>query len=192
MQDYLESDEATFVTNIPIMVKQVEDRILESIQLSVFRKNVTGSLTSGDQYLAVPTDFLAPYSLALDDSGYDFLLFKEVHFIREAYPDESVEGTPKYYARFDDEFFIVGPSPDTNFAVELHYFYRPESIVTAETSWIGTNAESVLLYGCLVEAYTFLKGDADLLQLYEKQYMEALGKLKALGEGYNKTDSYRN
>jgi hypothetical protein len=151
-------------------------------------------MTSGNQYLTMPTDFLAPYSLAVDDSGYEYLIFKDVNFIREAYPASATNGTPKYYAIFDENTFIVGPTPDENFTVELHYFYKPTSIVDSGdgTSWLGTNAESVLLYGCLVEAYTFLKGDADLLQLYAARYEDALGDLKSLGEGYNTTDSYRS
>ena len=150
IQDYLETDETTFVANISIFTQQAEDRILKDIQLPEFRKNVTGSLSGSDQYLAMPTDYLSPYSLALDNTGYEFLLFKDVNFIREAYPLNSAEGTPKYYAAFDGDFFIVGPTPDQGYAVELHYFYKPETIVTASTSWLGDNAESALLYGCLI------------------------------------------
>jgi hypothetical protein len=192
IQDYVQSDEDTFVANIPIIVQQAEDRILKNAQLSAFRKNVTGALTLNDEYLCVPDDFLAPYSLALDDSGYEYLLFKKVSYIREAYPDSTVTGTPAVYARFTDGYFIVGPTPDANFDVELHYFYKPDSIVISNTSWLGTHAESTLFAGCLLEAYIFLKGDADLLATYETRYKEALEQLKILGEGRNATDEYRN
>ena len=194
IQDYLETTETTFVNNLPVIIKQAEDRILKSIQLPDFRKNVTGSTTDGTPYLTMPSDFLAPYSLAVDNSGYEFLIFKEVSFIRESYPVATTEGIPKYYAIFDENTFILGPTPNTNLTAELHYFYKPESITASSdgTSWLGTNAESTLLYGSLVEAYTFLKGDADMLNLYISRYEDALGKLKVLGEGYDTTDSYRS
>tara|TARA_R100000149_G_C5823832_1_gene102077 strand:+ start:143 stop:784 length:642 start_codon:yes stop_codon:yes gene_type:complete len=194
IQDYLETTETTFVNNLPVIIKQAEDRILKSIQLPDFRKNVTGSTTDGTPYLTMPSDFLAPYSLAVDNSGYEFLVFKEVSFIRESYPVATTEGIPKYYAIFDENTFILGPTPNANLTAELHYFYKPESITASSdgTSWLGTNSESTLLYGSLVEAYTFLKGDADMLNLYTARYEDALGKLKALGEGYDTTDSYRS
>jgi|TARA_A100001011_G_scaffold167189_1_gene175979 hypothetical protein len=194
IQDYLETTETTFVNNLPVIIKQAEDRILKSIQLPDFRKNVTGSTTDGTPYLTMPSDFLAPYSLAVDNSGYEFLIFKEVSFIRESYPVATTEGIPKYYAIFDENTFILGPTPNANLTAELHYFYKPESITASSdgTSWLGTNSESTLLYGSLVEAYTFLKGDADMLNLYTARYEDALGKLKALGEGYDTTDSYRS
>jgi hypothetical protein len=192
MQAYLETDEATLVAQLPTIVKQAEDRILKKVQLPDFRKNVTGTVASGDQYLGIPTDFLAPYSLAVDNTGFEFLLFKNVNFVREAYPAGTTTGVPKYYTIFDEEFFLMGPTPDANYLTELHYFYSPESIVTANTSWLGTHAESALLYGCLVEAYTFQKGDADLMGVYEARYKDALNDLKVLAEGRNVTDNYRN
>lgn len=194
IQDYLETSDSTFVSNLPTIITQAEDRILKSVQLPDFRVNKTGTMTSGNPYLQTPSDFLAAYSMAVDNSGYEYLLFKDVNFVRALYPDEAATGVPKYYALFDDASFIVGPTPNANFTVELHYFYKPESITTAAsgTSWLGTNAESTLLYGCLVEAYTFLKGDPDLMQLYMGRYDDALAKLKSLGEGYNTTDSYRS
>jgi hypothetical protein len=194
LQDYLETTETTFVNNLPTIILQAEDRILKSVQLPDFKKNSTGSTTSSNKYLTCPTDFLAPYSLAVDNSGYEFLLFKDVNFIREAYPSSSTTGIPKYYALFDADNFILAPTPNANLTAELHYFYKPESITSASsgTSWLGDNAESTLLYGCLVEAYTFLKGEPDLMQLYAARYEDALGKLKALGEGYDTTDSYRS
>ena len=194
LQDYLETTETTFVDNLTVIITQAEDRILKSIQLPDFKKNSTGNTTSGPPYLTCPSDFLAPYSLAVDNSGYEFLLYKDVNFIREAYPDSTTTGIPKYYSLFDAESFILAPTPNANLTAELHYFYKPESITAASsgTSWLGDNAESTLLYGCLVEAYTFLKGEPDLLQLYATRYEDALAKLKGLGEGYDTTDSYRS
>lgn len=194
IQDYTQNSETTFVNNLSVIITQAEDRILKSVQLPDFRKNSTGTTTSGNAYLATPSDFLAPYSLAVDNSGYEFLLFKDVNFIREAYPSSSTEGVPKYYGLFSDTNFIIGPTPQSNYNVELHYFYKPESItVSADgTSWLGTNAESSLLYGCLVESYTFMKGNPELMQVYNTRYMEALENIKALGEGYSTTDSYRS
>ena len=194
IQDYLETTETSFVANLPAIIRQAEDRILKSVQLPDFRKNSVGTTTNGNKYLQVPDGFLAPYSLALDNSGYEFLLFKDVNFIREAYPVATDKGVPKYYGIFDSENFILGPTPSADFAAELHYFYRPDSITTAAsgTSWLGTNAESTLLYGSLVESYTFLKGEADLMQLYVGRYEEAITNLKGLAEGYDTTDSYRS
>ena len=194
LQDYLETTETTFVSNLPVIITQAEDRILKSIQIPDFKKNSTGNTTSGTPYLTCPSDFLAPYSLAVDNSGYEFLLYKDVNFIREAYPDSTTTGIPKYYSLFDADSFILAPTPNANLTAELHYFYKPESITAASsgTSWLGDNAESTLLYGCLVEAYTFLKGEPDLLQLYATRYEDALAKLKGLGEGYDTTDSYRS
>jgi hypothetical protein len=194
IQDYLETTETTFVSNLPNIITQAEERILKEVQLPDFRKNVTGSLSSDNEYLSTPTDYLAIYSLAVDNSGYEYLLNKDVNFIREAYPVSTVTGVPKYYALFNESTIIVAPTPSSSFDVELHYFYRPESITVAAsgTSWLGDNAENALLYGSLVESYTFLKGDADLLQLYKVQYDEAVNRLKTLGEGYGTTDSYRS
>jgi len=194
IQDYTQNSETTFVNNLTIIIKQAEDRILKSIQLPEFRKNVTGTLTDGNQYLSTPSDFLAPYSLAIDNSGSEYLIFKDVNFIREAYPVASTEGIPKYYAIFDSNTFIVGPTPNANLTAELHYFYKPQSITESSdgTSWLGTNAESSLLYGSLYEAYTFMKGEPDIMQLYSTRYQEALKELKELGEGYDTTDNYRS
>lgn len=191
MQDYLETDETTFVDNIDIIIQQAEDRILKKVQLPDFRKNVTGSTTTDDPYLSIPTDFLSPYSLSIDNSGQEFLQFKDVNFIREGYPTASGTGVPKYYAIFEDTFFLLGPTPDDDYTAELHYFYKPDSIVTASTSWLGTHAESALLWACLYEAYVFLKGDIDLLQVYKDRMDDAVNDLKILGEGRSKIDSYR-
>ena len=194
MQDYLQNTETTFVNDLATIIVQAENRILKSVQLPDFRKNTTGTMTSGNAYLGTPTDFMAPYSLALDNSGYEYLVFKDVNFIREAYPVSSTTGTPKYYGIFDDSSFILGPTPNSGYTVELHYFYKPTSITASGdgTSWLGDNAETVLLYGCLVEGYTFMKGEQDMLAVYQKQYQDALMNLKSLGEGYSTTDNYRS
>jgi hypothetical protein len=190
--DYVESDEETLVSQIPNIIQQAEDRIIKSVQLPDFRKNVTGIVTGSNQYLGIPTDFLSVYSLAVDNTGYEYLLFKDVSFIREAYPQDSVTGVPKFYSIFDDQYFLLAPTPDTNYAVELHYFHKPESIVTAGTSWLGTNAPAVILWGSILEAQTFLKGDPDEMATAKEQYESALLNLKMLGEGRNKIDSYRS
>jgi|TARA_R110000824_G_scaffold393746_1_gene593086 hypothetical protein len=194
IKDYLQNSETTFENNLANIIVQAENRILKSVQLPDFRKNSTGVMTSGNSYLTTPSDFMTPYSLALDNSGYEFLIFKDVNFIREAYPVSTTTATPKYYALFDDASFILGPTPNSNYTVELHYFYKPTSITTSAdgTSWLGNNAETALLYGCLVEGYTFMKGEPDLFAAYQKQYEDALMKLKSLGEGYSTTDSYRS
>ena len=194
LQDYLQNTETTFVNDLATIIAQAENRILKSVQVPDFRKNTTGTMTSGNAYLATPTDFMAPYSLALDNSGYEYLIFKDVNFIREAYPVSSTTATPKYYGIFDNAAFILGPTPDSGYAVELHYFYKPTSITTAAdgTSWLGDNAETVLLYGCLVEGYTFMKGEQEFLAVYQAQYEDALRNLKSLGEGYSTTDNYRS
>ena len=195
IQNYLENTESTFVTDLPQIIQQAENRILRTVKLPVFRKNVSGTLTSGNEYLATPTDFLSNYSLSFTSSSKQtFLLFKDVNFIREAYPVASTEGIPKYYAIFDSNTFIVGPTPNANLTAELHYFYKPQSITESSdgTSWLGTNAESSLLYGSLYEAYTFMKGEPDIMQLYATRYQEALKELKELGEGYDTTDNYRS
>jgi len=193
IQNYLETTESTFVTELPNIITRAEERILKAVQLPNFRKNVTGQSLAGNEYLSTPTDFLAPYSIALDNSGYEFLLNKDVNFIREAYPVSTVTGVPKYYALFNDATFILAPTPNANFTFELHYFYQPVSITVSGDgkSWLGTNAENALLYGCLVEAYIFLKGDADLMAQYQAKYQESLDRLAVLAEGYDTTDSYR-
>tara|TARA_R110000772_G_scaffold41380_2_gene96093 strand:+ start:605 stop:1246 length:642 start_codon:yes stop_codon:yes gene_type:complete len=194
IQDYLETTESTFVSELPNIITRAEERILKSVQLPNFRKNVTGACVSGNPYLQTPSDFLALYSIALDNSGYEFLLNKDVNFIREAYPVSTVTGVPKYYALFNDQTFIMAPTPNAGFTFELHYFYKPVSITQSAdgASWLGDNAENALLYGCLVEGYTFLKGDADLMSQYQAKYQESLDKLETLGEGYDTTDSYRS
>jgi hypothetical protein len=196
IQNYLENTEATFVSDLPKIIEQAETRILKSVKLPVFRKNVEGSITSGNKYLNTPSDFLDNYSLALTNSdSQEFLLFKDVNFIREAYPNPSTTGVPKHYALFDNTTFILGPTPNAAFVAELHYFYKPTSITAGAesgTTWLSTNAENALLYGAILESYVYMKGDLNLMQVYEKRYDQALARLKTLGEGENTRDQYRD
>lgn len=193
LQDYTQNYSSEFVAAIPEIVKLAEDRIYQSVQIPSLKKNATSSFLSGNKYLAQPTDFLAPYSMAVKSATgvYSYMLEKEVGFINEAYPDPSATGVPRYYAIFTDDTFVVAPTPNANLQVELHYFYEPESIVTAGTSWLGDNVESVLFYGCMVEAYTYMKGEADLIALYKGRYDESIARLKMLGEGMGKRDNFR-
>ena len=196
IQNYLENTETTFVSDLPKIIEQAETRILKSVKLPVFRKNVEGSITSGNKYLNTPSDFLDNYSLALTNSdSQEFLLFKDVNFIREAYPNPSTTGVPKHYALFDNTTFILGPTPNATFVAELHYFYKPTSITAGAesgTTWLSTNAENALLYGAILESYVYMKGDLNLMQVYEKRYDQALARLKTLGEAENTVDSYRD
>ena len=175
-------------------IEQAEQRIFNSIQFPVIRKNVTGTTTSGNKYLATPVDFLSSFSLAAIDAtgSYEFLLNKDVNFIREAYPTPTDLGTPAYYALFNENTFILGPTPDSNYSTELHYFYYPESIVTAGTSWLGDNFDSVLLYASLLEAAAFMKSDPDTIKNYTDRYNEALLLAKRLGDGLDRQDAYRS
>lgn len=200
IQDYTENTETTFVNNIPTFVRQTEERIYRAVMIPELRKNVLGTLTSGDKYLARPADFLTVFSLAVidGDGNYQYLLDKDVNFMREAYPSPSTSGVPKYYAQFDGESvstaygnFIVGPTPDASYQVELHYFYDPPSIVDTNTSWLGDNAEATLLYGSLIEAYTFMKGDPDLMAKYAERYQAALMNL-GMVDVRGKRDDYRD
>jgi hypothetical protein len=196
VQNYLQNTETTFVSDLPNLIKQAEERILKTVNLPVFRKNVSGTLTTGNQYLSTPSDFLDNFSLSYTDtSAQTFLLYKDVNFIREAYPNATTTGTPKHYALFDDTTFIVGPTPSSDFVVELHYFYRPASITAgadSETTWLSTNAINALLYGTLLESYVYMKGEPDLMAQYERRFLEALARLKNLGEGDNTVDTYRD
>jgi len=200
IKDYTQNEETSFVSNIPNFVKQSEERLNRSIMVPELRRNVTGSTTKDSVYLARPEDFLSVFSLAVVDpaGNYSFLLDKDVNFIREAYPSPSTTpGLPKYYAQFDGDFggedgnFILGPTPDAVYTVELHYYYDPPSIVTTSTSWYGDNAESALLYGSLIEAYTYMKGETDLIQLYTTRYSEALGQLTGV-QIRSSQDEYRD
>jgi hypothetical protein len=186
----------TSADQIATFVENAEERIYNSVQLPALRKNVTGNCTSGNKYLACPSDWLATFSMAVINANneYMFLLNKDVNFIREAFPDTDAAfyGEPEYYAQFDQNTFILGPTPDANYAVELHYFYYPQSIVTAGTSWLGDNFESALLYGSLLEAASFMKSESDVIANYEKRYNEAMTLLKQLADGKNRRDAYRS
>lgn len=199
VSDYCEN---TFPTvDMNAFIQQAEQRVYNTVQIANLRKNVTGTLTSGSPYLSCPDDFLSPYSLAVFPSGggdYTFLLNKDVNFMREAYPNPTSTGTPKYYAIFgpnsgdiNELSLILGPTPDAAYSAELHYYYYPESIVTAGSTWLSENFDSVLLYGTMCEAITYMKGEADMVALYNTRYMEALTLLKNLGDGKQRTDSYR-
>jgi hypothetical protein len=204
IQAYTENTETNFVANIPVFVTQAEQRIYNSVQFPSIRKNMTGVVSTTTPYLSAPDDFLATYSLAVVDAtgNYEYLLNKDVNFIRQAYPNPTETGLPRYYALFGPTVsgstitteltFIVGPKPDANYTVELHYYYYPQSIVTASTTWLGDNFDSVLLYGSLVEAYTYMKGEQDMMALYNGKYQEALMLAKRLGDGLERSDSYRS
>jgi len=201
IQAYTENTEADFIAEIPVFVQQAEQRIYNSMQFPSIRKNVTGSTSANNKYLGCPNDFLAVYSIAVIDAtgAYEYLLNKDVNFIRQSYPVPTDTGLPRYYALFGSQSndvneltFILGPTPDATYGVELHYYYYPESIVTAGTTWLGDNFDSVLLYGSLVEAYTYMKGEADIMSLYNQKFMEALALAKRLADGMERQDAYRS
>ena len=202
ISDYTEN---TFLTaDMNMFIKQAEQRIYNTVQFPPLRKNMTGTITANNKYLSCPEDFLSSYSLAVVDTtgAYSFLLNKDVNFIREAYPTPTDTAIPKYYALFGPTVsgsvistelsFILGPTPNATYVVELHYYYYPESIVTASTTWLGDNFDSVLLYGSLVEAITYMKGEADMVALYDGKYKEALALAKRLGDGLERQDAYRS
>jgi hypothetical protein len=199
IQEYTENEFSS--TQLDTIVRQAEQRIYNTVQLANLRKNVEGNLTAGNKYLTTPNDFLSVYSLAVidDNNDYIYLLNKDVNFIREVFPSGSYEAIPKYYGIFGpvtnlatELSLILGPTPDQSYDVELHYYYYPESIVTADNTWLGDNFDSALLYGSLVEAYTFMKGEPDLMALYDGKYKEALTLLKQLGDGKQRGDTYRD
>jgi hypothetical protein len=206
IQAYTENTETDFVANIPVFVTQAEQRIYNSVQFPSIRKNVTSTIAVNTKYLDCPLDFLAVYSMAvIDASGnYEYLLNKDVNFIRQAYPQPTDTGTPKYYALFgptvltsviyDELSFIIGPTADASYGVELHYYYYPESITVAADgqTWLGDNFDTVLLYASLVEAYTYMKGEPDMMTLYNQKFMEALALAKRLGDGMERQDAYRS
>jgi len=197
IQDYSDYSETSFVNNLDNFIKTTEERILKTVQLPVFRKNVTGTGTSGNTYLSTPTDFLAPYSLALIDSSsnYNYLLIKHVSFIRDYTPNPSTTGEPLYYGLFDDNTFILAPSPNSNFSFELNYYYRPASLTAGldnGITWLSDNAPNALLFGALVEAAVFMKQDPNTIGLYESKYQEAVALLKSLGEYKSMRDEARN
>ncbi len=196
VQDYAENDETSFVNNLPVFIRQAEERILKNVQLSLFRKNVSGSMTINNQYLACPSDFLAPFSLSFTDadSNKTFLDFKDTDFVQSFNPNSATTGNPRYYASFDVDNFIIGPTPDASRVVELHYFYRPASLTAGAegaTTWLSENAQVALLYGTLVEAYIYMKGEPDIMAQYEKRFAESVNSMKMLGEYKEVTDQYR-
>lgn len=194
IQEYVQSTETSFVANIPTFVQLAEERIYNTVQIPAIRKNQIGTLTSNNKYLTLPGDWLATFSLAViaGDGSQEFMLDKDVNFIRQSFPSPTDTGVPQYYAIFDQNTLILGPTPDSNYQVELHYYYYPESIVTAGTSWVGDNFETVLLYGSLREAYTYLKGEQDLIANYEAKYQEGLQLIIRMGDGLNRRDAYRS
>ena len=195
IQDYCENQETTFVNSLDTFIESAEERIFQTVGLTFFRRNQTATLTASNQYLNMPSDFLAPFSLSITSgTSKKFLDFKDVNFLQEYAPDSSVEGEPRYYASFDYQNFLIAPTPDSGYAVELHYYYRPASLTAQAddgTTWLSVNAPQAILYGSLIAAYTFMKGEADVLQNYNSQFTEAVGRLKNLGEARETTDAYR-
>jgi hypothetical protein len=207
IQAYSETDEPLFIENIPVFVQNAEQRIYSSVQLAYLRKNVTGTATTSNKYLSAPNDFLSVYSIAVIKANgeYEYLLNKDVNFIRQAYPSPTDLGLPKYYALFgptttagsppaitNEISFILGPTPDASYSVELHYFFYPESIVTAGTTWLGDNFDTALLYGAMREAAIFQRQEPDVVANYEAKYQETLMLLKQLGDGKERQDAYRS
>ena len=195
IQNYTDNSETTFVATLDTFIKTAEDRIFKSVDLELFRKNATASMTSGNEFLAKPTDYLASFSMSItNSSSKEFLLHKDVHFIQEFNPNSSTTGVPKYYAIFDNDNFVVSPTPNAAYSTELHYYFRPTSLTAGSdsgTTWLSTNAPNTLLYGCLFEAYVFMKGEQDVLAMYDKRFAESLSRLKDYGEARENTDSYR-
>ena len=196
IQDYTENDETTFVNNLPLFIRLSEERILKNVQLSLFRKNATATTTGSNKYLACPSDFLAPFSLSLAGADGDkfFLEFKDPSFLQSYTPDSTTEGAPRYYSVFDVDNFLLAPTPDTTYTAELHYFYRPLSITAGSesgTTWLSENAEMAMLYGALVEAYIYMKGEQDVMAMYAQRFQEAVMGIKMLGEAKETTDEYR-
>ena len=196
IQDYTENNETTFVTNLPIFIRLAEERILKNVQLSLFRKNATATIVQGSQYFACPSDFLAPFSLSFrsTDEKKVFVDFKDPSFLQTYTPNSATEGVPKYYSIFDIENFLIAPTPNASYTGELHYYYRPQSLTAGSdsgTTWLSINAEIALLYGSLIEAYTFMKGEQDVMAMYNQKFQEALLGIKMLGEAKEVTDEFR-
>lgn len=196
IQDYTQNTETSFVNNLPVFIRMAEERILKAVQLNLFRKNATATAAAGSQYLAVPGDFLAPYSLSMtgDDGDKFFVEFKDVSFAQTYNPDPSTTGQPRYYAQFDVDHFLLSPTPDASYTAELHYLYRPQSITELSdsgTTWLSENAEMALLYGALIEAYIYMKGEQDVMNAYTMRLQEAIRGIKLLGEAKETTDQYR-
>ena len=195
IQDYTENSETTFVNNLPVFIRAAEERILKNVQLNLFMRNQQGTMTTNNQYLGAPSDFLAPFSITVTVSGKkQFLEFKDLSFIEEFNPDYTVTGVPRYYAQFDVGNFIVAPTPDQDYGVEVQYLFRPASLTSGAgtgTTWLSDNADLSLLYGSLVEAYIFMKGEQDIMAQYNQRFAESLTGLKMLGEAKETTQDYR-
>ena len=196
IQDYTQNTETTFVSQLTRFILNAEERILKNVQLSLFKKNVSGNMTQGNQFLACPSDFLSPFSLSFTDASSNkvFLDFKDADFVQSFNPNSATTGNPRFYAVFDVDNFIIGPTPDAARAVELHYFYRPTSLTAGSgsgTTWLSENAQMAMLYGSLIEAYIYMKGEADVMASYEKRFTEAMTGMKMLGENKEVTDDYR-
>jgi len=195
IQDYTENSEVTFVNNLSIFIKAAEERILKSVQLNLFMRNQQGTMTTGNRFLGAPSDFLAPFSLTLtSNSEKEFLEFKDLSYIESFHPNETETGKPRYYAQFDVGNFILAPTPNADYDVEVQYLFRPASLTSGAgtaTSWLSENAELSLLYGSLVEAYIFMKGEPDMMAMYDKRFAESLQGLKMLGEAKETTQDYR-
>ena len=194
IQDYTDNSESSFVSHLSDFIKASEERIFKSVDLEIFRKNVTSSFTSSDKFLTIPSDYLSTFSMQITTAGSEaFLLQKDVNFLQEAYSGSTSTATPRYYAQFDEDNFIVAPTPNSNYAIELHYYYRPTSLTAgadSATTWLSENAPFALLFGALVDAYIFMKGEPDLIQQYEKRFIDQLTRLKDYGEARENTDAY--
>jgi hypothetical protein len=194
IQDYTDNAESTFVSNLALFITGAEERVFKNVQLSLFRRNVSGDTTASNKYLNIPSDFLAPFSLSVvNDSAHEFLEYKDVSFVQSFTPNPATTGTPRYYSLFGISNFILAPTPDAVYTAELHYYYRPASLTAGAdsgTTWLSENAPNAMLYGSLVEAYTFMKGDPDLLNTYNQRFSEAIVSLKNFGEAKEVTDDY--
>jgi len=194
IQDYTDNSESSFVSHLSDFIKASEERIFKSVDLEIFRKNVTSAFTASDKFLTIPADYLSTFSMQITTAGSEaFLLQKDVNFLQEAYSGSISTATPRYYAQFDEDNFIVAPTPNSNYAIELHYYYRPTSLTAgadSATTWLSDNAPFALLFGALVDAYIFMKGEPDLIQQYEKRFIDQLTRLKDYGEARENTDAY--
>jgi len=194
IQDYTDNSESSFVSHLSDFIKASEERIFKSVDLEIFRKNVTSAFTASDKFLTIPADYLSTFSMQITTAGSEaFLLQKDVNFLQEAYSGSTSTATPRYYAQFDEDNFIVAPTPNSNYAIELHYYYRPTSLTAgadSATTWLSDNAPFALLFGALVDAYIFMKGEPDLIQQYEKRFIDQLTRLKDYGEARENTDAY--
>ena len=194
IQDYTDNSESSFVSHLSDFIKASEERIFKSVDLEIFRKNVTSAFSTSDKFLTIPSDYLSTFSMQITTAGSEaFLLQKDVNFLQEAYSGSTSTATPRYYAQFDEDNFIVAPTPNSNYAIELHYYYRPTSLTAgadSATTWLSENAPFALLFGALVDAYIFMKGEPDLIQQYEKRFMDQLTRLKDYGEARENSDAY--